>query len=203
MIKIIKQYFRFKPREKYAFYAVITGVLGLIPFLLYDPLSLLSNLSNENRAYLILTIFGVAMTMTAMVSHRATACQQATLTVMNELHSERMLKGREVVRRLYNAHNAPNQCEQCVAQSIFCDQNEEDLHNFYVFASYMEHLAIGLENGIYDLKMVKTSFEKDIYTYYEAAEPLIKIVRQNVMGGDPKKQLYETFKALAEEFQHR
>ena len=122
------------------------------------------------------------------------ARRQATLKAMEQFSSERMLKGRQLIRSLYaTAEEDKPRAVQAIAE------DEEDATNFLFFLDYMENLAIGLNNHVYDLSMVEERLGKSIHAYYVIAKPLIDISRQNAPGDGPGGR-YQNFEALAEHF---
>ena len=126
---------------------------------------------------------------------RYTACQQATLKVMDEFSSARMLPGRALIRSLHDAVIA-GKAQREVDIIIKCTEKAE---NFRIFAEYMENLAVGLKHQIYNLQMVEDWLGKDVRTYYDAAAPMIKIYRENLPSDGPKSQ-YKNFQALSDHF---
>ena len=99
---------------------------------------------------------------------RRTAKQRATLDFINEYNNEpRVSSAFRVIRK---------------KQSIF--SNDDDRDDFLFLMCKFEILAIGLKNAIYDKKMVKDAFGRDLNKIYNESKPLIEHIRTNESDSD-------------------
>ena len=179
---MIKKFFKSKSSEDYFFVALVAALCVLAFILRADKTAMVA-------------VIGLAIAAATMAMIRITARQQATLKVMDEFSSVRMLPGRELIRSFHNAVIA-GKAQHGVDTIIKC---EKDVENIRIFAEYMENLAVGLKHQIYNLQMVEDWLGKDVRTYYDAAEPMIKIYRETAPSDGPKSQ-YKNFQALADHF---
>ena len=81
------------------------------------------------------------------------------------------------------------------------DMSEGDKLAMKEFLNFFEILAIGLESGIYDERMVFRAFGTDIIKYYDRANEFIRAVRNE--DGDIVDVAYERFESLAEKARMR
>ena len=81
------------------------------------------------------------------------------------------------------------------------DMSEGDKLAMKEFLNFFEILAIGLESGIYDERMVFRAFGTDIIKYYDRASEFIRAVRNE--DGDIVDVAYERFESLTEKARKR
>ena len=161
---------------------IVIGVIVFI-FCIYG-LMVIGHL--EHLEVFITASMSLIMVAASIVWSLRTARLKATLHALNEFNSEHMLERRKLIHSLHAALEDK-------AQEVISGDSGEDADKLRAFVGYAENLAIGLENDMYDIEMIKNS--PSIQADYEAAERLI-----NILEKDAPDSRYKTFKSLADYF---
>lgn len=85
--------------------------------------------------------------------------------------------------------------KQAIADSY---RHADQRANFLFLMNKFEILAVGLERGLYDKKLVDKIFDYDICEIYDSAKPLIDIIRETENSSD-YALAFENFEKLAAE----
>lgn len=130
----------------------------------------------------VILILAVTVATLSLRSARRTERQKATLAFLREYHNSDIVeKGAQILNRPENQDGASLNEEEKIAVRDFLNQ--------------LELLAIGLNSGIYDEKMVRDAMETAIIRYYKRGENFIKQCR--IKDGDVREVAYEHFEKLS------
>lgn len=111
---------------------------------------------------------------------RKTARQQATLNFFAEYNNNsRVSCAFQVIRK---------------EREQFSFSEKEERSDFLFLMNKFETLAIGLKNNIYDKKMVRDAFGRDLKEIYNKSKPWINYIRNNESDSDA----FNEFEKLAE-----
>ena len=137
----------------------------------------------ESVAWQNLILFlAVLVGIFSLRSARRTERQKTTLAFLGEYgNSETAKNGAKILNRLKDGDCRNLSDEE---KSIVRD-----------FLNHLELLAIGLNNGIYDEKMIRAAMETAIVRFYKRSEGFIRDTR--LRDGDVREVAYEHFEKLA------
>ena len=129
----------------------------------------------------LILLAAVVVALASLRLFRKTERQKATLSFLRDYNASRSVDAAIALLR------------RGVARA---DMSEDDKLAVKEFLNFFEILAVGLETGIYDERMVFRAFGTDIIKYYDRARDFIAAVRDE--DGEIVDVAYERFEALAE-----
>ena len=129
----------------------------------------------------LVLLAAVVVAVISMRLFRRTERQKATLSFLRDYNNSKSVDAAVALLRNGAAR---------------ADMSDADKLAVKEFLNFFEILAIGLETGIYDERMVFRAFGTDIIKYYDRASEFIRSVRKE--DGDIVDVAYERFESLAE-----
>ena len=134
----------------------------------------------------LILLAAVVVALASLCLLRRTERQKATLAFLREYNASKSVDAAIALLRSGAAR---------------ADMGHADKLAVKEFLNFFEILAIGLETGIYDQRMVFRAFGTDIVKYYDKAKEFIQSVRHE--DGDIVDVAYEHFENLAEKARQR
>ena len=141
-------------------------------------------------AFLVLGVFSAAIALLSVVSFRRVAARRATLDFLRRYTAApEVARGIKILRA-----NSPDK---------FIPLEGENRENLLFLLNMFESLAIGLDSGIYDKRMVIQSFGRDLKVVWERAEPFIQHIRDTEKDPDAFTQFENLAKRTQSETRTR
>ena len=137
-------------------------------------------------AQLGVMLWAVRIARRSIRAHRELESQKATLAFLRDYNNSQAVDNAVTLLRSGAARASMSDADKLAVKE---------------FLNFFEILAIGLESGIYDERMVFRAFGTDIVKYYDRAGEFILSVRNE--DGDIVDVAYERFEALAEDARKR
>ena len=131
-------------------------------------------------AFFALGVFSAAIALLSVASFRRVAARRATLDFLRRYTTApEVAKAFKILRA-----GTPEK---------FLPLEGENRENLFFLLNMFEVLAVGLDSGIYDKRMVVQSFGRDLKVVWESAEPFVRHVRDK--DNDP--EAFTEFERLA------
>ena len=151
----------------------------------------------ENQAYIIIVIalVSAAIACWSIFVSRKIARQKATLEFISEYNGGYIAaRAREFIR----TQSSKGYRYKGDASAPWADLNSHDRRYFLCLMSNFETLSVGLNNGIYDKKLVIDVFGTELINLYDKSSEVITYVRKQ--EADP--EAFSEFQKLADSLRY-